>query len=605
MSFLHPEFLYYMLPPLAILFALLLTQKEVQSSFFSQEMIEKLRVTANTLSLRARTLLFLIIGLLLVFALGGPVIKDGKVDVEAKSADIILALDISKSMLARDLYPNRLKLAKEKALEFLHLAPNERIGVIAFAQNSYLVSPLSFDHDAVGFLLKNLNTDSITQQGTDFLSMLKVVNRTIKDEKHRYVLLFSDGGDSKDFSREIAYAKANHITLFIIGIATTKGAPVKLANGKFIEQNGSIIITKLNNAMAKVATQSGGVYIKGVNSNEDVKAMLKEIESTAEKKELKSKKIEKFIPLFYYPVGLALLLLLIATSSLSERKKVDLPAMFLLAALLFHGSAAKANFFDFIELGDAKKAYKEKNYAKSAQYYDDYAKKSDIGEAYYNAGNAYYKAKNYKKALENYEKATFTSKLDRAKNFANMGNAHARLGTQKELQEAIDAYKSSLKLHEDRDVRENLEAVKRALKKKKEQKKQNKKQKNKQNQQKNKQQNKQQKQQQQNKQEQNKQEQNKNQKQKSDQNKQQNEKQKKQEQNKKKKSQEAKQKQQKREDKLKELSSSATQQKKKKVKMSDAEEKKWLKSLNQQPSSYLYMLNKPKPIKENKDEKPW
>ena len=277
MSFLHPEFLYYMLPPLAILFALLLTQKEVQSSFFSQEMIEKLRVTANTLSLRARTILFLIIGLLLVFALGGPVIKDGKVDVQAKSADIILALDISKSMLARDVYPNRLKLAKEKALEFLHLAPNERIGVIAFAQNSYLVSPLSFDHDAVGFLLKNLNTDSITQQGTDFLSMLQVVNKTIKDEKHRYVLLFSDGGDSKDFSREIAYAKANHITLFIIGIGTTKGAPIKLANGKFIEQNGSIIITKLNNAIAKLATQSGGVFIKRGNSNEDVQKMLKKI----------------------------------------------------------------------------------------------------------------------------------------------------------------------------------------------------------------------------------------------------------------------------------------------------------------------------------------
>ncbi len=665
MSFLHPEFLYYMLPPLFILFGLLLTQKEAQASFFSKEVMNRLRVSANTLTLKARNALFMLIGVLLVVALAGPVIKEGKIEIKAKSSDIMIAMDISDSMLAEDVYPNRLRLAKEKALEFLRLAPNERIGVIAFAKNSYLVSPLSFDHDAVAFLLKNLDTTSITEQGTDLLSMLEVVNRSIKNESRRYILLLSDGGDKKDFSPEIAYAKKHNITVFVLAIGTKKGAPIKLSNGDFIKQNGSIIITKLNENIADLAIKTGGVYIEGVNSNKDVKSMLREIEAKAKKKELKSEEIEKYIPLFYYPVGLALLLLLIATSSMSKRKKVQVPSMFLLALLLFNAPMAKAGVLDFVDLKDAKEAYKHQNYEESAKYFDTYAKKSHSGAAYYNAGNAFYKQKKYKEALQNYKKATFSDTSQRAKNFANMGNAHARLGSEKELKSAIKAYEDSLKLHEDKAVRENLEAVKKALQKKqqKKQQKQNKNQKNKnkkdqQQQNKKNQQNKDQKNQQnkksqqnqqnkkskkeQNKEQQkNQQQQNKNQKsekqkkqerkskkqseeekknqQQNEQKKQQNEEQKKQEKSKKN-EQNKKEQAQKKKNKLKELKAGEKnkkdkekksaqamqmQQKDMKNKMSDAEEKKWLKSLNNQKSSYLYMLNKQKPMKENSNEKPW
>ena len=662
MSFLHPEFLYYMLPPLFILFGLLLTQKEAQAAFFSEDVMDRLRVSANTLTLKARNALFMLIGVLLVFALAGPVIKEGKIEIKAKSADIMIALDISDSMLATDLYPNRLKLAKQKALEFLRLAPNERIGVIAFAKNSYLVSPLSFDHTAVAFLLKNLDTNSITEQGTDLMSMLEVVDRSIKNESRRYILLLSDGGDEKEFSREIAYAKKHNITVFVLGIGTKKGAPIKLPNGEFIKQSGKIILTKLNEKIADLAIKTGGVYIEGVNSNSDVKAMLREIEAKAKKKELKSEEIEKYIPLFYYPVGLALILLLIATSSISKREKVRVPSMFLLAFILFNTPSAKAGFLDFVELQDAKEAYKHKDYATAAKYYDKYAKESESGAAYYNAANALYKQKKYKEALKNYKKATFGSRKARAKNFANMGNAHARLGSEEELKNAIKAYEESLKLKEDKAVRENLEAVKKALQKreqKKQQNKQNKKNKqnkqNKQNKEQNKdqkqnkdhknqqsQQNKQQKQNpkdkkeqdQQNKQDQKNQQnkdnkeknkERKSQKQSEEEKKNQEKNQHKNEQQKQKdKEQQKKSKKdvKKEKEKLKELHSKETKQKQKqekknkqnasmaqmkdmKEKMSDAEEKKWLKALNSQQNSYLYRLNKEKPIKEDQNEKPW
>ncbi|WP_457750396.1 VWA domain-containing protein [Sulfurimonas sp.] len=643
MSFLHPEFLYYMLPLIFILFGLLLTQKESHATFFSNEVMQKLRVSSNTLTLKARNALFFLIAVLMTIALAGPVIKDGKIEITAKSADIMIALDISDSMLAEDVYPNRLKLAKQKALELLRLAPNERIGVIAFAKNSYLVSPLSFDHEAVAFLLKKLNTGSITEQGTDFMSMLHVVDKSIKKDAKKYLLILSDGGDKKDFSQEIAFAKKNGIAVFVLGIGTPQGAPIKLDNGEFIKQNGKIIVSKLNEKIADLATKTGGVYIQGVNSNADVKAMLKEIERHSKKKELKSEEIEKYIPLFYYPLGLALLLLLIATSSMSKRVKVEVPGVFIAAMLLFNGSVSYAGLLDFVHLDEAKKAYAQKNYAKSAKIYDEYAKSANHNESYYNAANALYKAGKYKEAIKNYEKATFDNKLSRAKNFANMGNSYAKIGDEASLKKAIASYEKSLKLHEDKNTRENLEAVKKALKKK-EQKKQQQNQKKKQNQKKNQNQNKNQKdkqnknqkdkQNQKNKQnsknEKNKKDSQKNkdskgskkkdenkQKRKSDKPSEEEKKQQEQnaqkKQNGQKKENEKKKAQQKQEagkkkenkEKKKPASFQSGQAAKMKSKMSDAEEAKWLKRLNNEQNTYLYRLNQSTMKKENSNEKPW
>ena len=623
MTFLHPEFLYYMLPIVVILFGLLLTQKEAQANFFSDEVISKLRVSANTLTLKARNALFFLISVLIIIALSGPVIKDGKVEVKEKSADIMIALDISDSMLATDVYPNRLKLAKQKALELLRLAPNERIGVIAFAKNSYLVSPLSFDHDAVRFLLSKLDTTSITEQGTNLISMLQVVNRSVKNDAKKYILLLSDGGDSRDYSKEITYAKEKGIVVFVLGMGTKQGAPIKMKNGEFIKQNGKIIISKLNENIANLAIKTGGVYISNVNSDRDVKAMLKEIENSVKKKELKSQEIEKYIPLFYYPLGLALLLLLIATSSMSKRVKVEVPAAFILALFLAHPSNSNAGVLDFMDLKEAKQAYEHKDYAKSAKYYDAYAKSAKNDEGYYNAGNSLYKQGKYKEALKNYEKATFSDVSSRAANFANMGNSYAKMGSEKDLKEAVDDYEKSLKLKEDKATRENLEAVKKALKKKKQQKKKQ----NKKNQKKK---------QQQKKQNQKDQKKNKNQKNKDKkdkqgkdpkQNKGKGDKNKKSDKKKdmksqkpsEKESQKSKEEQKKKNKSVKpeQAKELKKQQKNKKQsqsanahsvksKMSNAEEKKWLKQLNKDQNTFLYRLNKNNKYNEdNTDEKPW
>jgi len=607
LSFLHPEFLYFMFIPLFVLFGFLLTQKETETHFFSSEVMEKLRVGAKSMTLKSRNILFLFMAIFIIVALGQPVIDNGVVKIQSKSADIMIAFDISDSMLAEDVYPNRLKLAKQKAIDFLNIVPNDRVGVIGFARNSYLVSPVSFDHDVVSFLLSKLDTNSITEKGTDFLSMLEVVNKDLKNDK-KYLLLITDGGDKKDFSKEITYAKKSNITVFILGIGTKHGAPIKQKDGSFIKYKGDIVVSKLNESISQLATSTGGVYIQNVKSDKDVKAMLKEIKNKAIKKELKSEEVHKYISLFYYPLGVALLLLLIATSSFVGKKRTGASILGIL--LLLFTPNLKAGIFDFIELDKAKKAYENGEYKKASKLYGEYAKRSNDPKGYYDKGDALYKQKKYKEALKAYQKANFTDKDLRAKTLANMGNAYAKQMTMPELQKAKEAYENSLKLKEDKDVRENLKEVKKLLKKKqnKSQKKNDKKKDKKQNQNKDSKSS------------------DKNKNNKSDKNK--NEK------SDKKKSNQQKQKQkgkksdkdenssdkQKEKNDLKKLSKSKekkktnkqekalTGQQKQKIsqkKMSDTEELKWLKELNKQKTTYLYRLNSPKTKEENNDEKPW
>lgn len=618
MSFLHPEFLYFMLPPLVILFALLLTQKDANELFFSEEVMRKLRVSMNTLTLKARNGLFFLIGFLLIIALAQPVIKDGKIDIKAKSADIMIALDISHSMLAEDIYPNRLENAKRKALEFIKLAQNERVGVVAFAKNSYLVAPFSFDGSAVSFLLDKLNTSSMSEQGSDFFSLLEVVAKTSGDKKEKYLLIITDGGDSQDFSKEIAYAKEHGMKIFILGVATAKGAPIRLKNGEFITYKNEIIISKLNENIASLATKTGGVYIEATRSNQDVETMFSEIEKVAIQKEQKSQEIEKYIPLFYYPVGLALFVLLIATSSMSKREKVHLPSAFLLFALFSFSPPLHAMHFDFQELEEAKSAYEKGEYARSAELYNAHAMKSNNAQSFYNAGNAYYKQGKFDAAIEHYNKANFTDKEMRAKKYANLGNAYAK---SQKFTEAIESYESSLALLNDQETQENLELVKKAQQEQKKQE-QQKQDQNKQdeNEEKNKDQNQET---QQNQDQQNQESSKENQKQ--EQQEQQNSSEQSQEnsadQNSSKQEQQQKEEENKPQESPKEeqnRDANSTQQQEESEAMqkedgknaqeatiSDAEAKKYLDALNAKSKTYLYRLNTPKPQKENTDEKPW
>ena len=455
MSLLYPIFIYLMLPLTLILFYFIMTGSKESFSAFEKEVLDRLRHEKKSLSKNARYTLFLISFIFMTIALAQPVIKEGEVVVEAKSADILVGIDISDSMKAEDRYPNRLEFAKTKAIELIKTAPHNRIGVLAFAKHDYIVSPLSFDHSSVAFLLSKVNTKNITEKGTRLDSMLRSAISMLEHADMKNLLLFTDGGDSDDFSKEIELAKENGLRLFIIGVGTSKGSPVRSEEGGFVKENGNILISKLNSKIQDLATQTSGVYIESVLGEDDIKAMLKEIESITEKSTLKEETIPQYIQLFYYPLALALFFLFLAFASLPQSMAKNLS---LLILLMFGFEDARAGLLDFQKLHEAKEAYVNEDYAKSASVYEDFA--IDSPEAVYNLANSLYKKEDYERALKVYDKVSTENSEFKAKALYNSGNTHVKL---QRYEEALKAYEQSLSMKEDKQTRENYEAVKKFL----------------------------------------------------------------------------------------------------------------------------------------------
>lgn len=455
MSFLYPVFIYLMLPVTLILFYFIMTGAKESFVMFEPRVLEKLRFQCKSLSRPAREALFLTAFVFMIIALAQPVIKEGEIVVEAKSADILIGIDISDSMKAEDRFPNRLEFAKAKAIELIKQAAHNRIGVLAFAKHDYIVSPLSFDHSSVAFLLSKVQTGNITEKGTRLDSMLSSAISMLAHAKQKNLLLFTDGGDVQDFSQEIALAKENGLRLFIIGVGTEQGSPVRTADGGFVKHEGKILISRLNPQIKELAIQTGGVYIESVLGEDDIKTMLKEIESMTEKSTMKEETIVQYVQLFYYPLALAVFFLLLAFSSVP---KSIAKTFVLLGFVTFSVSDARAGLLDFQKLENAKEAYANEDYAKSGSIYEGFAFKSP--QAVYNLGNSLYKQKEYEKALKVFEKVKTDDPELAAKALHNSANTQVQL---KQYKEALSAYEKSLEIKEDKETRENYEAVKKFL----------------------------------------------------------------------------------------------------------------------------------------------
>ena len=464
-SFLHPTFIYGMIPLLFFVFYFIFTGAKEGFKMFDEEVLKRLHFEDKGLGRNTRSALFLFSFVLMVIALAQPVFKDGEIKVEAKSADILIGMDISDSMKAEDVYPNRLELAKSKAVDLIKQAPHNRMGVLAFAKHDYIVSPLSFDHSSVAFLLSKVETNNITEKGTHLDSMINSAVSMLEHAKEKNLLLFTDGGDEKDFDSEIKLAKEKGLRIFIIGVGSKEGSPVRSSEGGFVKHNGNILISRLNPALKSLATKTGGVYIESVLGEGDIKAMLKEIESITEKSTLKEEIIPQYRQLFYYPLALALFFLLLAFSSFPRGKA---NALILFGLVFVNIDEAKAGLLDFQTLESAKEAYSNEAYKKSAQLYQGLAEESS--EARYNYANSMYKDKQYEKALETYAKVKTDEPELKAKTLHNSANTQVQL---KQYEEAVKNYEASLELYEDAQTRENYEAVKKFLQEQKKEQEQN------------------------------------------------------------------------------------------------------------------------------------
>lgn len=462
LHFLHPEYFLMFAIPIAWLIYTMITKKRVDQLIFSEDILKKLRSDSGGLSLRVRSFIALFSLLFIITALSRPVSSDGVLEVESKSVDIVFAIDISKSMLATDSYPNRLEFAKRKALDLIEKMPKSRIGVIAFANNSYIVSPLTFDHKAVSYLLNSLDTESISEQGTSIETLLESAKEFLKSENEKNLLIFTDGGDSESYSSELELANSYGFKIYTVGFGTEEGSPIPKKDGTFIEYNGNIVITQFNNNIKDLAKGSGGFYLHSTNSNEDIDYLSNEFKKL-QSLEKKKQEIPIYIEYFYYPLMVALLLIVPLFYSLPKfRKKQKSVASILMLLLLSPLSQElEAGIFDFYHLDRADKLYSSGNYREAIEEY----RKIDLSdEVNYNIANSYYRDGNFSEAIKHYRKVSAEDRELKQKALYNIGNSFA---SQELYEDAKKSYEESLKFGEDNSTNENLNWVKEILEKQK------------------------------------------------------------------------------------------------------------------------------------------
>ena len=318
--FQHSEYLYALalLPLLALLFWWSRRERtKALSAFGDSAMIRRLFPDVSESKPFWKFVLFAASYIFLVFGLSNPQIGTKLEEVKREGVNIIIALDVSNSMRAEDLKPNRLDRAKQAITRMLDKLSNDRIGLIVFAGEAYLQLPLTNDYGAVKMFLSAIETSMIPTQGTNIGAAVKLAGKSFNAEEKRYktLVVITDGENHEDDAlKAVKEAREEGVILHTIGMGSPEGAPIPtyamgFQTGFRKDRAGNVILTKLNEkSLQEFAAAGGGVYVRANNTETGLNVVLEEI-GKMEKKEFGTKVFTNFEDRFQYALGVALLLL--------------------------------------------------------------------------------------------------------------------------------------------------------------------------------------------------------------------------------------------------------------------------------------------------------
>jgi Ca-activated chloride channel family protein len=301
---------------------LIKTQKSGIDKIFAKDVASKLISKNSGLNHKTRMIFLIISYIFIIISLSRPVINNGEIKVKSSFVNIIVGIDISKSMLANDIYPNRFEFAKKKFLDMLNHLSNTKVSLMGFSTQTFLISPLTQDFHSLKFLTNNFQVQNLTLKGTDIMNTLESADELFSKEKNKILLLLTDGGDNDDFDGEIEYAKAHNITVYIYNIGTQKGGVIKDENGEVLkDSSGNIVVTKLNSTIKRLALQSGGAYLEYSLSSDDIKLITDDIKNKFKAKKESIDTIKDTKELFVYPLMVAMILFVMGIFSMPRNKE--------------------------------------------------------------------------------------------------------------------------------------------------------------------------------------------------------------------------------------------------------------------------------------------
>lgn len=253
-------------------------------------------------------------------------IRAGSMDkVERKGVDVMIALDVSNSMLAEDIKPNRLEKAKQLVNRLIAQLSNDRVGLVLFAGRAYMQMPLTTDHGAAEMYVQNAAPGIVPTQGTMISDALKLSTAAFnsKERKYKTIVLITDGEDHDPESIEVAKQLAtNGVIVNTVGIGSSLGTPIPdPATGQLKKDaDGNTVLSKLNEGQLKqLSAITNGIYINPNNVNDAVDAIVKQL-SAIQESAVEDAAFKDYIHYFQWFVGAAILLLVIEFM-LPERKR--------------------------------------------------------------------------------------------------------------------------------------------------------------------------------------------------------------------------------------------------------------------------------------------
>jgi Ca-activated chloride channel family protein len=400
--------------------------------------------------------------------------------------ETIIAMDISNSMLAEDIVPNRLDRSKMMVENLVDHFTNDKIGLIVFAGDAFVQLPITSDYVSAKMFLSSIDPSMMATQGTDIARAIDMATHSFTQEEGigKAIIVITDGEDHEGGALEAAKAaKDAGMRVYVLGVGSTKGSPIPIpGTGDYMKDNtGNTVMSALNEEMCRqVAQAGGGAYIHVENNSAAQDQLDNELDKLA-KKETTSTVYSEFDEQFQAVAILALLLLILEICIFDRRnpllRRLSLfgskkKAAATVALLLFALTASAQTDRQFIREGN--KQFRVGDYAKAEVSYRKAVEKNPKNpQAAFNLGNALMAQKKDSAAVQQFEQSARmeTNPLRKSAAYHNMG---VICQTHKMYDDAIEAYKNSLRLNpNDDETRYNLVLCKHLKKKQDDKQKQN------------------------------------------------------------------------------------------------------------------------------------
>ncbi len=328
----HNEILYALLliPILIIWFIIVLKlRKKALNSFGDSVLVKTLMPDVSLVRYKWKFILSILAITFLILAAANPQIGSKLKEVKRKGVEVIIALDVSNSMLAEDIKPNRLAAAKHEISKLIDKLSGNNIGLVVFAGDAYTQLPVTNDYSAAKMFLSAINTNIVPVQGTAIGKAIEQAEKSFKtdDSKNKALIIITDGENHEDDAIEIAKeAHKKGIIINTIGLGSQKGTPIPVYD-RFgrkdyrKDKDGNIIMTKLNEKLlADIAKAGGGSFIVADNSGFGLSKIVETVDKM-DKQEFDSKIYSDYEDRFQYFAGLSLFFLLLEIVLLERKNK--------------------------------------------------------------------------------------------------------------------------------------------------------------------------------------------------------------------------------------------------------------------------------------------